>query len=297
MIHVSDFSGEDAIFWPRTASRFEVERQVDVDGINVDIRHFGWDRCFDAEFETSFYYLDLSLKPRARDSRIIEGPRRKTPLGDMMFLPRGSSFKVETGASEHSVLCMTFGMERALRLLQNDRLSELPPCLDLRAAPIRQTMVRLLEEVRNPGFCSDVLIEGITLTLVVELCRHLGEPIDGKSAMTGKIADWRLKRIRERIHDGLAGPLTIEELAAECRMSPRHLIRTFKNTLGTTLSSYIADARLAHAREQLLDESLRIKVIAGQCGFQSAAAFTAAFRKATGLTPREYRDEMLRRAH
>jgi AraC family transcriptional regulator len=297
MIQSGDFPRAQAAFWPRTASRFEVERQVDVDGINVDIRHFGWDRCFDAEFETSFYYLDLSLKPRASDSRIIEGPQRRTPMGDMMFLPNGSAFKVETGASDHSVLCMTFGIERALRLLQNDRLSELPPCLDLRAAPIRQAMVRLLEEVRNPGFCSDVLIEGITLTLVVELCRHLGEAFDAKSAMTGKIADWRLNRIRERIHDGLSGALTIEALAADCRMSPRHLIRTFKNTVGITLSSYIADTRLARAKEQLLDPDLRIKVIAGQCGFQSAAAFTAAFRRGTGSTPREYRDEMLHRGH
>lgn len=297
MIHAGEITGSDPAMWPRTASRFQLERQVAVDGITIGIRHFGWDRCFDAEFKTDFYYLDMSLKPRARDSRIIEGPQCRTAIGDMMFLPSGSSFKVETGASDHSVLCMTFGIEQALRLLQNDRLAELPPCLDLRATSIRQAMVRLLEEVRNPGFCSDVMIEGITLTLAVELCRHLGETTDSRSAMIGKIADWRLNRLRERIHDGLSGPLTIEDLAAECRMSPRHLIRTFKNTLGVTLSSYIADARLARAKQLLLDERLQIKAIAGHCGFQSAAAFTAAFRKATGFTPREYRDEMPRRTH
>jgi AraC family transcriptional regulator len=286
----------DPTMWPTTASRFQVERSVNAKGINVDIRHFGWDECFDAEFETSFYYIDLSLRPRARDSRIIEGPQR-TSLGDMMFLPSGSSFKVETGASDHSVLCVTFGVERALRLLECDRLAELPPCLDLRAAPIRHAMARLVEEMRNPGFGSDVLIEGVTLALVVELYRHLGEPSRGENVTTGQIADWRLKRIRDRIHDGMAGPLTIESIAAECRMSPRHLIRTFKNTIGTTLSSYIAEARLTRAKEQLLNAELPIKVIAGQCGFQSAAAFTAAFRKATGFTPRGYRDEMVRRAH
>jgi AraC family transcriptional regulator len=37
-----------------------------------------------------------------------------------------------------------------------------------------------------------------------------------------------------------------------------------------------------------------IKIIAGNCGFQSVAAFSAAFRKAIGLSPRGFRQEMLR---
>ena len=32
-----------------------------------------------------------------------------------------------------------------------------------------------------------------------------------------------------------------------------------------------------------------IKAVAFECGFQSPAAFTAAFRKVTGRSPREYR--------
>ena len=85
--------------------------------------------------------------------------------------------------------------------------------------------------------------------------------------------------------------LTIPELAAECGMSPRHLIRTFKNTLGITLSEYIAGARIERAKNLLKQRDSLIKVIAFRCGFQSAAAFSAAFRHATGMTPKEFRDE------
>jgi AraC family transcriptional regulator len=79
-------------------------------------------------------------------------------------------------------------------------------------------------------------------------------------------------------------------------MSPRHLIRTFKNTVGATLSDFIAEARIRRAKEELSREGALIKVVAGDCGFQSAAAFSASFRKATGMTPKEYRQERFRYA-
>jgi AraC family transcriptional regulator len=79
-------------------------------------------------------------------------------------------------------------------------------------------------------------------------------------------------------------------------MSPRHLIRTFKDSTGTTLSDYIASVRIVRAREALLREDTPIKAVAFDCGFRSAAAFSASFRKATGMTPRSYRQQRHRRA-
>ena len=44
------------------------------------------------------------------------------------------------------------------------------------------------------------------------------------------------------------------------------------------------------AKTLLMDERLLVKEVAYLSGFQNAAAFTAAFRKATGQTPQEFRD-------
>src|SRR5690606_18086542 len=116
-------------------------------------------------------------------------------------------------------------------------------------------------------------------------------------AINARMADWRLRRLKDRIEADLAGPLSIADLAGECGLSTRHLMRTFKNTVGTTISNYIADARIAQAKRELLCADALIKVVAGKCGFQSAAAFSAAFRKATGHSPRRFREEMLHGAH
>src|SRR3546814_16184688 len=109
--------------------------------------------------------------------------------------------------------------------------------------------------------------------------------------MRGRIADWRLRRLKEQIAGGIAGPLSIADLAAECGMSPRTLIRTFKNTVGITLSEFISNAHINEAKVELAKEDAMTKVVAGNCGFHITQAFSASFRKANAVTPRKERTE------
>jgi AraC family transcriptional regulator len=275
---------------PYSVSHFAVENSASINGIHAEIRRFGWDHSCDATFKADSHYVDYSLMPRSARSRLYYTDRRQTPPpGQVVFLPHGSVFAAHSDPCEQRLFCLTFEHQRALRLFESDgRALDLAPCFDVRAPRVRQTLARLVEEVRCPGFGHDILLESLTVTLVVELRRHLRHRQE--AAPHGRMADWRLKRLRERIEAGLAGHLSIAELAAACGMSPRHLIRTFKNTVGITLSQHIAAARMERAKAELAKFGL-IKVIAFNCGFQSAAGFSAAFRSATGMTPKEFREQ------
>jgi AraC family transcriptional regulator len=275
---------------PYSVSHFAVENSVSINGIHAEIRRFGWDYSCDATFKADSHYVDYSLMPRSARSRLYYTDRRQTPPpGQVVFLPQGCVFAAHSDPCEQRLFCLTFEHQRALRLFESDgRELDLAPCFDVRAPRVRQTLARLVEEVRCPGFGHDILLESLTVTLVVELRRHLRHRQE--AAPHGRMADWRLKRLRERIEAGLAGHLSIAELAAACGMSPRHLIRTFKNTVGITLSQHIAAARMERAKAELAKHGL-IKVIAFNCGFESAAGFSAAFRSATGMTPKEFREQ------
>jgi AraC family transcriptional regulator len=289
---------EEPLCRPLTVSHFEIEHKINANGIHVDIRRFGWEYTCEARFEARAYYIDYSLTPRQTQTRLLHANRRATTLpGDIVFLPAGCTFDAHCEPSEHRLLCLTFEHSRAARVFESDdRPFDLPPCFDVRAPRVRQVMARLAEEVRQPGFGHDIFIESMALTLGIELSRHLQKQRASKTQLRGRMAQWRLHRIKDRIMAGLSGPLSIADLAAECKMSPRHLIRTFKNTVGVTLSDYIAEARIELAKRALADEGALIKVVAGHCGFQSAAAFSASFRKSTGLTPRQFRQECFRYA-
>lgn len=283
---------------PYTTSFFQVEHQINANGIHADIRSFGWEYSCTGHFEAESYYIDYSLAPRSTLSKLLRTDHRRTPdPGDIVFLPQGSVFNAKCRPCKQRLLCLTFEHERAVRLFEGyNQLVDLLPCFDVQATRVRQTLVHIAEEVREPGFGSHILIESQALVLVVELCRHLQQRQQVDGTPRGQIADWRLRRLKERIEDGLVGPLSVTELAAECGMSPRHLIRTFKNTLGITLSDYIAEARIRQAKSELAAEDALIKVVAHHCGFESPAAFSAAFRKATGMSPREFRQARFRYA-
>jgi AraC family transcriptional regulator len=87
-------------------------------------------------------------------------------------------------------------------------------------------------------------------------------------------------------------PPTIGELAAACGMGGRRLAFAYRNTTGVTLRSFIAGARLERAKIMLMDRHTLIKQVAYDSGFHSSAAFTAAFRKATGMTPVAFRAQI-----
>jgi AraC family transcriptional regulator len=101
-----------------------------------------------------------------------------------------------------------------------------------------------------------------------------------------------MRLVQDRIEQPGALP-AVAELAEACGISTRHFFRMFRETTGTTLSSFAAERRLARAKALLASHRASVKQIAWQCGFETAAAFSAAFRRATGVTPKEYRRAML----
>jgi two-component system response regulator YesN len=103
-----------------------------------------------------------------------------------------------------------------------------------------------------------------------------------------------IRQIRELIEREYAHPLTIEYLAERVYISPNHLRTVFKEHTGNTILEYITDVRLNHAVEMLNDGSLKIHEIAAQVGYVSSSHFCAVFLKKRGLTPNQYRNQMLR---
>lgn len=85
-----------------------------------------------------------------------------------------------------------------------------------------------------------------------------------------------------------ADPTPLEEWARRTGVSSRTLTRAFEADTGHGFRAWTAAARAQRA-VALLAEGLRIEDVARQVGYRSASAFTAAFRRVTGMTPGAYR--------
>ncbi|CBH23035.1 helix-turn-helix transcriptional regulator [Salinibacter ruber] len=80
----------------------------------------------------------------------------------------------------------------------------------------------------------------------------------------------------------------VEELAGALGMSRRHLTRRMKEAFGTAPAAYIRARRLDRAKTLLAGAPPSVAAVAEAVGFQSASAFTKAFRRATGQVPTDY---------
>ena len=95
--------------------------------------------------------------------------------------------------------------------------------------------------------------------------------------------------LADHLRAHLSEDLTLHELAMLLGISVRHLSRVVRREKGVSLHRWIADYRLNEARRLLSETDLPIHEVARLSAFRSSAAFSTAFRAASGFAPSEYR--------
>ncbi|MBB6670728.1 helix-turn-helix domain-containing protein [Cohnella nanjingensis] len=93
--------------------------------------------------------------------------------------------------------------------------------------------------------------------------------------------------VKDHLHDPM---LTIEEISEQVSLSTRHVRQLFKEALDVTLSDYILQERIAKVKELLVSTDWTVTDIGERAGFQTKSHFFTIFKKATGMTPSQYRD-------
>ena len=88
------------------------------------------------------------------------------------------------------------------------------------------------------------------------------------------------------VNSHLEEDLSIPALSKQCGLSPYRMMHLFKEETGCTIGSYIAQKRLALARERMRLGQNATEACFG-CGFSSYSAFLRAYKRQFGETPRE----------
>lgn len=161
--------------------------------------------------------------------------------------------------------------------------------IDVADNDIQQILLNLCLETMNPGFCTDMIIDGLGRALLGQVARYIwgkrDEPVDALST----VSPASIRRAKDFIDASLHLGLTTTMIAHAAGLSRSHLTRQFKAATGFTLHAYLEEMRTIRAKELLKEDSLPIKEISYRVGFRSHSSFSTAFVQKTGVTPLHYR--------
>jgi AraC-like DNA-binding protein len=101
-----------------------------------------------------------------------------------------------------------------------------------------------------------------------------------------------VRRILSSMESDYGKPVTLRSYAREFGMNTAYLSALFSRVIGLPFKTYLTELRLEKASELLGDPAWSASQVAYAVGYSSENRFRSAFKKATGLSPRLWRETL-----
>lgn len=93
------------------------------------------------------------------------------------------------------------------------------------------------------------------------------------------------------IRNRYSSNIKVADIAGHLCVDRSYLYKLFKNTLDMSPQEFLTEVRLSRAKELLSATKLSVEQVALSCGYQDTLVFSKAFKRSTGMAPKEYRRE------
>lgn len=153
------------------------------------------------------------------------------------------------------------------------------------------TIVQLVgEESRALRPARDVILARLLEVLLIEALRSAAGTAASPGLLRG-LADERLAVAIRCMHDSMARPWTVAQLAKEAALSRSAFFERFSRAVGVAPMAYLLAWRMALAKNLLRRKEGGVAEVAERVGYGSASAFSVAFTRHVGLPPTRYARE------
>lgn len=235
--------------------------------------------------------------------------------GDCVLLPRGRPFRLASETTAEPVDAEAFfssvreggvatlngggdlfgiGGYFAFDSSHADILSGmLPPIVHIRKesdkAALRWCLERLMQELRDSQPGGPLIAEHLAHMLLVQALRlHMAEESRAGVGWLFALADKQMSAAINAMHENPARRWTLQTLAEVSAMSRSTFALRFKETVGESAMEYLTRWRMLLAGDRLTNSGDSIFIIAPSLGYESESAFSTAFKRVMGCSPRQY---------
>ena len=146
-----------------------------------------------------------------------------------------------------------------------------------------------MQELREPQAGGILVAQHLAHMLLVQALRlHMAEGLRGGVGWLFALADKQMSAAINSMHEDPAHRWTLRELAKRAGMSRSTFALKFKQTVGASPMEYLTRWRMLLAGDRLTNSGDPISVIALSLGYESESAFSTAFKRVMGCSPRQY---------
>lgn len=187
-----------------------------------------------------------------------------------------------------SIVCSTFefGIGQG-----NPLQAALPELFVLRLADaptLGLTLDQLFDEIAGEHCGRDAILDRLSEIALILILRDLMDQGRLDIGLLAGLADAKLARAINAIHERPGDNWTLDSMAEAALMSRARFAERFHDVVGMTPGAYLSDWRLGLAKSMLL-KGATVQTIAADVGYGSASALSRVFSSRCGLSPTEWR--------
>ncbi|MBQ9734970.1 MAG: helix-turn-helix transcriptional regulator [Clostridia bacterium] len=151
--------------------------------------------------------------------------------------------------------------------------------------------MKKMELLPHPTLGGEQLIKNHLELLLIDVMRSLTETEYGNSLFfsINERIDKFVSDVIKILNDNVYGKLSISDVCKKINYSKAYVFKNFKAVTGKSVMEYYSEIKIAQAKKLLYSEDLSIKEISEKLCFDTPNYFTKSFKKATGVTPTEYK--------
>lgn len=216
------------------------------------------------------------------------------------FLPAYEITTHEFIDSDYEGFYCDFSLELLTQKVSQKELFEEFPFLEFNSFPlvhisesakkyVISILDRLLEEYKADTACRMDILRTYLIALFTELKPFVAKSIPATTNAASIITEQYKKALTKYIYE----KTKITDYAELLSVSPNHLNKCVKNTLGKSAHDLLNEMLLLEAKVLLKQTNLNVTEIAYKIGKNELTDFARFFKSHTGMRPSEYRNRML----